>query len=238
MSSPSAASADSSSKALTTSLVKYLVMALLIASILRFVSGRSDWSRAWLFTGFVFATQTGAGLWLLRAHPDMMAERSRLREGTKRWDKVLVPIIVVVGPFALWLTAAIDIRGHWPPPVPIAWSAAAFVVCALGSALTVWAMAANRFFSATVRIQNDRGHAVVSTGPHAHLRHPGYTGALAFTLATPVALGSWIALIPAAATCLVLALRTALEDRILRDELDGYRAYSERVRSRLVPGVW
>ena len=161
-----------------------------------------------------------------------------MRQGTKRWDKALAPLVAIAGPIAFWATAAGDVRTHWPPPVPMPWSVAAFVVCALGFALTLWAMDTNRFFATTVRIQRDRGHAVVTSGPYAYLRHPGYTGALAFTLASPVALGSWLAVIPAAATGLMLALRTAIEDRTLRAELDGYEAYSRRVRSRLVPGLW
>jgi protein-S-isoprenylcysteine O-methyltransferase Ste14 len=99
-------------------------------------------------------------------------------------------------------------------------------------------MVTNRFFSATVRIQADRGHVVVDRGPYRYVRHPGYAGALAFTLASPVALGSWRALIPAALTAAVLVLRTALEDRTLRAELTGYREYAGRVPGRLVPGLW
>ncbi|MBZ5586697.1 MAG: isoprenylcysteine carboxylmethyltransferase family protein [Acidobacteriia bacterium] len=107
-----------------------------------------------------------------------------------------------------------------------------------GILLTFWAMVTNRFFSATVRIQEDRGHVVVDGGPYRHMRHPGYVGALAFTVASPVALGSWLALIPAVLTSALLVVRTALEDRTLRRELNGYREYANRVRYRLAPGVW
>jgi protein-S-isoprenylcysteine O-methyltransferase Ste14 len=234
---PAKAPADTSS-ALTATLVKYCVVALLVASILRFVSGRSDWSRAWFFVGFIFLTQAASGLWLMRVQPGMMAERSRMREGTKTWDKVLVPLFVFVGPIAMWVMAALDVRTHWPPPVPLEWSIAAFAVLAAASAITIWAMRTNRFFAATVRIQSDRGQTVVSTGPYAIVRHPGYIGAVLFTLATPVVLGSWSALIPAVLTGLVLVLRTFLEDRTLQAELDGYREYTTRVRFRLIPGIW
>ena len=161
-----------------------------------------------------------------------------MRKGTKRWDKWLAPLVALFGPLALWCVAAWDVRGHWPPPVPVAWSAAAFAVCVAGILLTFWAMVTNRFFSATVRIQEDRGHVVVDGGPYRHMRHPGYVGALAFTVASPVALGSWLALIPAVLTSALLVVRTALEDRTLRRELNGYREYANRVRYRLAPGVW
>ena len=79
---------------------------------------------------------------------------------------------------------------------------------------------------------------MIDGGPYRYVRHPGYTGALAFSIATPAALGSWLALIPAAFLALVLAVRTALEDRTLRSELNGYDEYASRVRGRLVPGPW
>ena len=99
-------------------------------------------------------------------------------------------------------------------------------------------MASNAFFSAYVRIQTERGHAVVSTGPYRWVRHPGYASGLGSTLATPFVLGSVWALVPAGLVVVLLVVRTALEDRTLRKELPGYAEYSGRVRFRLVPGVW
>jgi protein-S-isoprenylcysteine O-methyltransferase Ste14 len=99
-------------------------------------------------------------------------------------------------------------------------------------------MFANRFFSAHVRIQTERGHAVVDSGPYGVVRHPGYVGMSIFTLGTPLALGSWLAQIPAILTVAVLIYRTALEDRTLQAELPGYADYAGRVRYRLLPGLW
>lgn len=219
-------------------LVKYCVAAMLLTVVLRFVSGRGDWYRAWLYVALTTGAQVAAGVGLMRRHPDLLVERSRMQPGTKRFDRVLAPIVALAGPVAMWATAAWEVRGHWPPPVPVAASAVAFAVCLLGILLTGRSMMENRFFAATVRIQNDRGHVVVDSGPYSCLRHPGYTGALAFTLATPFALGSYVAIIPAALTCLALVIRTELEDRTLRAELPGYALYATRVRSRLIPGVW
>jgi len=108
----------------------------------------------------------------------------------------------------------------------------------LGIVVLVWAMAANKFFSATVRIQEERGHTVATGGPYRYVRHPGYVGWLMLTLATPVVLGSRWALVPAGITVILTILRTALEDRTLHSELEGYREYAERVRYRLLPGIW
>jgi protein-S-isoprenylcysteine O-methyltransferase Ste14 len=108
----------------------------------------------------------------------------------------------------------------------------------LGSALGNWAMLENRFFSGYVRIQTDRGHMVVSNGPYRSIRHPGYLGGIVTWLAAPLALGSLWALIPAGAVVVAYVIRTALEDRTLQAELDGYKEYARQTRYRLVPGVW
>jgi protein-S-isoprenylcysteine O-methyltransferase Ste14 len=114
--------------------------------------------------------------------------------------------------------------------------AAGFVI--LGSALSVWAMASNRFFSGTVRIQRDRGHTVVDGGPYGLVRHPGYLAWCISAPAIPLMLGSLWALIPALLGLCALVLRTSLEDKTLREELPGYEGYAQRVRYRLLPGVW
>jgi protein-S-isoprenylcysteine O-methyltransferase Ste14 len=99
-------------------------------------------------------------------------------------------------------------------------------------------MHSNRFFSSVVRIQKDRGHAVVTSGPYRFVRHPGYTGIVAFTLATPLILNSQWAFVPAVVTAAVTGLRTALEDRTLHNELEGYADYAGRVKYKLAPPIW
>jgi protein-S-isoprenylcysteine O-methyltransferase Ste14 len=101
-----------------------------------------------------------------------------------------------------------------------------------------WALSSNAFFVATVRIQADRGQTVVSGGPYRYVRHPGYLGSILLHLGVPFLLGSLWALIPGFVAVLVMVVRTALEDRTLRAELSGYEEYAERVRYRLLPGVW
>ena len=108
----------------------------------------------------------------------------------------------------------------------------------LALALIGWAMAANKFFSAVVRIQEERGHATVMSGPYRWVRHPGYTAMIVQFLSAPIALGSLWALIPGGLAAVVYFIRTALEDRTLRRDLPGYRVYAQQVRYRLVPGIW
>jgi protein-S-isoprenylcysteine O-methyltransferase Ste14 len=108
----------------------------------------------------------------------------------------------------------------------------------LGGCLLWWAMASNEFFSGVVRIQTDRGQTVATGGPYRYVRHPGYVGMAAASLSQPLMFGSLWAFVPALLMVTALVVRTALEDRILRNELPGYEAYAGRVRFRLVPGAW
>jgi protein-S-isoprenylcysteine O-methyltransferase Ste14 len=104
--------------------------------------------------------------------------------------------------------------------------------------LISWSMAVNPFFEKVVRIQKEHGHRVVETGPYAFVRHPGYVGFSGWLLSTPLLLGSGWAFVPAVFSVVTLVVRTALEDGMLRQELTGYAEYAERVRFRLIPGVW
>jgi protein-S-isoprenylcysteine O-methyltransferase Ste14 len=199
-------------------------------------SGRLDWYNAWVLLGLNFAGGVLSTV-LLSRNPDLLAERSNVKAG-KNWDKPIVAFVVFLGPVATWITAGLETRFRWSEAMPVATFVAGTVVAALSGALLAWAMYSNRFFSAIVRIQKDRGHMVVTSGPYRFVRHPGYTGMSAFTLATPFILNSRWAFVPAALTAAVTVLRTVLEDRTLRKELDGYADYARRVKYRLVPPVW
>jgi protein-S-isoprenylcysteine O-methyltransferase Ste14 len=134
--------------------------------------------------------------------------------------------------------AGLDQRYGWSSGIePVAQIGAMLLVIA-GHALVVWATGVNAYFSQVVRIQTERGHTVISSGPYRYVRHPGYVGGILVTLAAPLLLGSAWALIPGVLGALLLVVRTALEDRTLLQELAGYGEYAESVRYRLVPGLW
>jgi protein-S-isoprenylcysteine O-methyltransferase Ste14 len=99
-------------------------------------------------------------------------------------------------------------------------------------------MAANRYLETTVRIQEERGHQVVNSGPYRFVRHPMYVGVILQFMALPMVLGSKWAFVPAGVVVLLFVIRTGLEDRTLRNELAGYAQYAESTRYRLLPGVW
>jgi protein-S-isoprenylcysteine O-methyltransferase Ste14 len=197
-------------------------------------AGRVDWWNAWVLLGLSLASGIA---FTAGRDPELTAERSNIKAG-KSWDKALVGITVLLGPMVMWITAGLDERFHWSTGFSYATFTAGVAVATLGAALIAWAMRSNRFFSSVVRIQKDRGHTVVTTGPYRFVRHPGYAGMSAFTLATPLILGSYRAFAPAVATVLVMALRTAMEDETLHNELDGYAEYACRVRYKLLPLLW
>jgi protein-S-isoprenylcysteine O-methyltransferase Ste14 len=176
---------------------------------------------------------------LLLADPELVKERSQVRSGTQRRDMVLAGVsFLFFYPLTL-AVAGVDVgRVGWSPPFPLVVQVLALAVFALGNGLGLWAVVNNRYFSTFVRIQKDRGQAVVRQGPYRYVRHPGYAGTIAAAVALPVALGSLWALLPATVGAGGFVVRTLLEDRTLVEELRGYREYASEVRYRLIPGIW
>lgn len=158
-------------------------------------------------------------------------------ENARPWDKFLAPMLTLGALLLLALAGLVRLVG-WSAPFTLTAIITALVVIILGYLLGSWAPIENWFFSGVVRIQEDRGHRVVSTGPYRFIRHPGYAGGLWAYLATAVLLDSIWAFIPALLLVGVLILRTALEDKTLQEELQGYKEYAPKARFRLIPGVW
>jgi protein-S-isoprenylcysteine O-methyltransferase Ste14 len=212
-------------------------MLLAVALAVLFGSaGTAKWLRGWAFAAVTFA-----GLWLHRAHavrhnPAAVARRNRIGPGTKGWDRVWLALYWPMM-LAIPLTAGLGARFGWPGLPRWTWPAGVLGY-ALGMTISARAMAANPFFEGTARIQTDQGHRVVDAGPYRRVRHPGYAGLALWALSMPLLLGSTAAFAPAALVAIWVAARTALEDRMLREELPGYADYASRVRFRLVPGVW
>ncbi|UCD38983.1 MAG: isoprenylcysteine carboxylmethyltransferase family protein, partial [Fidelibacterota bacterium] len=130
------------------------------------------------------------------------------------------------------------LRYGWSTGIGLTHQVIAAMVAALAYALVVWAMAVNAFFSQIVRVQEERGHQVATGGPYRFVRHPGYVGSVLFELAVPIMLGSWWALAIGGLHAVLFVIRTALEDRTLQADLDGYPEYAQKTRYRLLPGVW
>ena len=216
--------------------LQLLVSGAFIGLAMFLPAGRLDWWQAWAFLGIFFGAIAFNALFVLRGDPGLIAERAETARNTKRWDRVLSSVITVVM-LLLLVVAGLDVRYGWSS-MPLAVSVAGLLLVVAGNALVSWGMAANRFFARVVRIQDDRGQQVCSSGPYRFVRHPGYVGMIVYTPAIAIGLGSWWAVIPALLVAVGFVVRTALEDRTLQVELPGYAEYAARVHYRLLPGVW
>ncbi|TWB13451.1 protein-S-isoprenylcysteine O-methyltransferase Ste14 [Rhizobium sp. ERR 1071] len=199
--------------------------------------GRLDWRPGWVFIVFLLVIYGIAILVMRRVNPMIFRARSRFQAGTKRWDLILVSLICL-GMIAEIPLGTLDAgRMKWSV-MPTSVVILGYILLAVGIALGTWAQAVNRFFEPGVRLQRERGQHVISNGPYAYVRHPGYVSAILVFAGLALALGSWWALILAAWASGVLILRTSWEDALLQAELEGYADYAGRVRFRLLPGVW
>ncbi|MBN1477505.1 isoprenylcysteine carboxylmethyltransferase family protein [Candidatus Sumerlaeota bacterium] len=172
----------------------------------------------------------------LFADSGMAMERFRPGPGGRDRFTLMASKLLMVGSL---LIAGWDVgQHHWSDSVPLTLQIVSLVFFTAGIAVMEWAMVVNLFFSTLIRHQTERGHRVVTEGPYRLVRHPGYAGAIVAMPLMGLALGSWLAAIPAFAFSLLLIRRAAIEDRFLRGELEGYDDYAARVRWRLLPGVW
>lgn len=200
-------------------------------------AGTWMWPRGWLFVVVLLTTMMVVFRYLWRVNPEVLIARSWTHQGTKQWDTILLwfffPVMLAIVP-----VAALDSgRFRWFA-VPWWVSGIGHVMLLVGIGISASAEAVNKFFEPTVRIQKDRGQRVIDTGPYAIVRHPGYVGVLFTAPALALCLGSLWALIPASLGCALLILRTQWEDQTLQEELEGYQEYTQRVRFKLIPGIW
>jgi protein-S-isoprenylcysteine O-methyltransferase Ste14 len=220
--------------------IRFLVTSVFMLGVLFVSAGRLQWWEGWAYTGMTLVVLVLSRSIILIKSPDMARERAEAgqREDVKTWDKILLPIIAIYGPLVSWIIAGLDERFGWTPDLPDYIQIIALCVIFLGSMIGTWAMVVNRFFSSYVRIQADRGHTVVSAGPYHVVRHPGYSGGILAWIAAPVFFSSYWVAIPSIVVITLTVIRTALEDRMLKEELAGYGEYTKRVRYRLLPGIW
>jgi len=198
-----------------------------------FLPAGLGWRQGWLFLA-AFAIEIALeALYIWRKNPELFVARSKLHKGTKGWDRALFYLLQALI-LAIFPVAGLDHSSAAPWWIVVL----GYALFTLGMAGTGWVMSVNKFAEMSVRIQTDRGHQVVDTGPYAYVRHPFYVATFPLLAGMPLALGSYWALVPAAVAGVALILRTALEDRTLQRELPGYREYTGRVRYRLAPGVW
>lgn len=217
-----------------------LAVEILVFSALLFGgAGTIRWPAAWAYLILFFVVGVWFTVWLLRRDPALLAERMKLpfQKGQPLWDKILILPLILAWCGWLLLIGLDAVRFRWSV-MPV------WLQCAGGALmlLSFWMMArvfrANTFLAAAVRIQTERGHKVISTGPYAIVRHPLYASMLIYLPSNALVLGSWYGLAASFVLSAALVFRSVMEDRVLRRNLEGYTEYAARVRYRLIPHVW
>jgi len=202
-------------------------------------AGTLNYAGGWLYLGEMVAASIIFAVNMARVDPGLLRERLKppVQKDQPLADKlVLIPILLVM--FAgMSFMAADAARWHGSSmPRSVQWAACGLLLAVL--LFMYWTMRTNSFAAPVVKIQKDRGQAVITTGPYAIVRHPLYFGALFFIAATSLVLGSWWGLVTVPILALLLGIRIGIEEKALRAGLDGYDAYAQQMRWRLVPYIW
>jgi protein-S-isoprenylcysteine O-methyltransferase Ste14 len=217
--------------------LSFLLFPVVWGGLLFWAAGTFSWGRAWLHLGlWIVTAAVNVTIILLKNPAGLAARMKRLRIG-ERFDKVIVSCLIPAT-LAIPVVAGLDaVRYGWAllPLWPVG---IGVVLHVAGDVFIVWAMVVNPYLEGGVRIQSERGHRTITTGPYAIVRHPMYVGFILVLAGMPPVLGSWWAFAPAGVVGTVLIIRTAFEDRLLRERLPGYEDYAAKTRRRLLPGIW
>jgi len=219
--------------------IAQVAITLLVYALPLFLrAGIHAWLAAWIFLALWFGFWFLILVWLFRQNPDLFWERMRIQTSDQKGlDKIIYPLLYIS--LFLWLlfTAYDAARFHWSPvPIWLQGFGAIILICSFF--LFFLTFRENTFLSPLVRVQQDRGQTVISTGPYHYVRHPMYAATLIFVIGTPLLLGAWYGILVGPVVALVLAWRSVLEELTLQKELPGYLEYMAQVKYRLVPFVW
>jgi len=209
-----------------------------MAALLLVPAGTWRWPAAWVFLASMILIGLVSGLWLAKTDPELFAERMRLTASDEQppADKLFVPVL---GAFFLgwFVLIGIDHRLHGCD-FPRVLQGLGLAMLLISTVFIMWVLHENSFAAPLVKVQSERGHRVISGGPYAWVRHPMYSGAIIFFIGIPLLLGSLWGLIASPLLALLFAIRITIEERVLRDGLEGYIGYTAQVRYRLLPGIW
>ena len=210
------------------------------AALLFGAAGTIFWPAAWVYLILFFGGVIGLTTWLARADPALLDERmkSPVQKSQPLWDKILLPLMIVVWCGWFVLMGLDAVRFRWSPlmPVPVQCMGAVMLLVSFWMFARVYRE--NTFLAPVVKIQDERHHHVISSGPYAIVRHPLYATMIVYLPGNALLLGSWWGLAGGLLLFGCIVIRTALEDRKLQRELPGYVEYASRVRYRLIPYVW
>lgn len=219
-------------KVMVVESAEFLVMAL----ALFLPAGTVAWPAAWVFLGLLFVCSLPITWWLLKYDPGLIEERLQLRPQLS-WDKAFIAVVLVLILFWLILMPLDAVRFHWSR-MPVVLKTLGALVLIISMYISFLTMRENPYSSAVVRVQRERAQTVISTGPYRYVRHPMYAGACLFFLGTALLLGSWYGVLCTPVFIGLFAVRAVLEERLLREELEGYNDYVARVKYRFLPHIW
>jgi protein-S-isoprenylcysteine O-methyltransferase Ste14 len=220
-------------------IVHTIIWLVILGAILFLSAGTLDWPEAWVLLIGSGGLGLVSALIIARHDPQLMRERMRgpIQSTQKPWDKALLAVVLVLC-IAMFIVAGLDAVRYRTSHMPLWLEVLGAAGIVLGLYMFHVVMRTNSYATAVVRIQSERGHQVISTGPYAFVRHPMYSGAVCYFIGIALLLGSWYALAIAAVVIALFGLRAVWEENTLIAELPGYAAYAQRVRYRLIPGVW
>jgi protein-S-isoprenylcysteine O-methyltransferase Ste14 len=226
-------------RTLGSKLITQIVLFVAFGLLLFLSAGTLRWPAGWVFLAGMGGIVLAGSLWLARHDPALFAERlsTGFQSTQKTWDKVFIATMFVLWSGWFVLMALDAARFRWSH-IPVWVQAVGAILIALYAYISYRTLRENTFAAPAVKIQTERGHRVVSTGPYAYVRHPMYAGILLYIIGAPLLLGSWYGLAAAPLTAAMLAMRAVLEERALACGLPGYRDYAARVRYRLIPCIW
>jgi protein-S-isoprenylcysteine O-methyltransferase Ste14 len=220
-----------------TTIIRTVFTTLFCLAAIFVPAGTLKWPEAWAFIVLYAVAVTAAIMWMKKKAPGLFEERRKRKKDAKKWDRIFMLFYSIFLLVILILPGLDAIRFRWSA-VPTIVKVLAFIGYIPGFWIAFLAMRENAFLSDVVRIQEDRGHTVCSTGPYKFVRHPMYVGVLWIMLCFPFSLGSLYTLIPAGIIMILFLVRTALEDKTMMEELPGYKEYVQQVRYLLFPGIW
>jgi len=219
-------------------LLQNTITVIALGALLFASAGSLHWPSAWVFLAVSAILGSACGLWLAKTDPALLAERMRptFQADQPAADKIFLVIFVLA--LLLWLVAiGLDRRAN-ASDVPLLLQALGLAMYLISIAFIMWVFRANSFAAPVVKVQAERHHRVVSSGPYAFVRHPMYSGIMLFFVGVPLLLGSWWGVAIAPVFAILFAIRARIEERALVEGLPDYADYAARVRYRLVPGLW
>jgi len=205
----------------------------LVALIIILPAGRWDYWQGWMYLATIFVPMFFVLAYFIKNDPALLQRRLRMREKESAQRKIIALSYLYF--LAAFILPGLDVRFGWSN-VPGWVSILADGVVFGGYMIFVWVMTVNSYLSRTVEVDADQ--KVVSSGPYALVRHPMYFGVSLLYMASPVALGSYWTIIPALVIIPLLVARIRNEEEVLLRELAGYAEYRQKVKYRLLPGIW